>query len=172
LELTDNNKAIVDRFWLEYIEVETRINYLDMIVINMDKKNKHLKAFLALVTSGALAGLFFNLGCSKIWVGITFFAQIISILQPYFFDWEKQHWEAKSIIPLFRSLSKNITSDWERIIANKYTYDKIQELWQSYKEKRENIEHGISSINTHNEQLWIEAFEKTKLHLKNYYNLE
>lgn len=73
---------------------------------------------------------------------------------------------------MYRSLSKNIVSDWERIIANEYAYDKIQELWQSYREKRENIEHGISTINTHDEHLWIEAFEKTKLHLKNYYNLE
>lgn len=159
-----------ERYWREMDQLKVHIFYLEEYLEKTIKIDRGIKIFLAVASSGSIAGWAIWQHISFVWGGIIAASQIVNSVKEYL-PYSKRLKALQGITNDLEALFLNFESRWFDVAEGNLTNEEIHKMHMMFKEQRRLIIQKHLGVNPlpHKEHFMRKAIESTRLYFSNSY---
>lgn len=159
-----------EKYWREFDQLKVHINYLERYLEKTVKIDRLINMFLAISSSGSIAGWVIWENFSFLWGSIIAISQAFNAIKIYL-PYSKRLKSLQAITNDLESLFLSMEDSWFYVSEGKLTEEDIHKLHMQYKGKINQTIHKHLSIPLPNKKdMMNEAKESAKLYFNNFYN--
>lgn len=159
------------KYWRELQQLKENLNYIQLYLEKLESTDRAFKIFLAITSSGSIAGWAIWKNLSLLWAIIIASSQVINVIKP-FLPYEAR---LKSLFGLFNALENLMLSTedrWYDVSEGKLTEKEIHDLQMEVKRKKVDaiIKNLGNNLLPHKESIYLEAVRSADVYFNNFYN--
>lgn len=162
-----------ERYWQELYDIKVHVNYLEIYLLNTEKIDKCINAFLAIASSSSIAGWAIWKEYQFIWASIIVLSQVMNAIKIYL-PYSTRMKSLSKILKELEIISIDFEEKWFDISEGCYTAEEINKLQFELKKKKTSImqKYLDHTILPDEKKYMQRAEDKTQAEINNYYNLK
>jgi len=162
-----------EKYWRELDQLKVHIFYLERYLEKTVKIDRMLNMFLAISSSGSIAGWVIWKDHSFVWGAIIAISQAINAVKAYL-PYAKRLKSLQGITNDLESLFLSMESNWFSVSEGKLTEEEVHRLHMALKQKRRQIiqKHLGASPLPEESAMMEKAKESAKVYFNNFYIFE
>jgi hypothetical protein len=162
-----------ERYWKELYQLKYHINYLDLYLIDSDRKDNAINIFLALTSSGSIAAWAIWKDMGFVWAFIIAASQVVTALKNFI----PYKVRKKSLTGLIRDLEDIMLlaeKNWFKVSEGRLTEEQIHDLRFDIRSKKTDTlnKHLGSNVLPARKELLEKAQNSTDTYFDHFYPAE
>ena len=162
-----------EKYWRELDQLKVHVYYLESYLEKTIKTDRLINMFLAISSSGSIAGWVVWKDYSFVWGAVIALSQVINAVKIYL-PYSKRLKSLQGITNDLESLFLSMENDWFNVSEGMLTEQEIHSLHMRYKQKRRQIIHkylGVAPL-PNDDNMLESAKNNAALYFNNFYVLE
>jgi hypothetical protein len=162
-----------DRYWQELYELKVHTSYLSIYLLKTEKIDTTINAFLAVASSGSIAGWAMWKDYQFVWASIIVLSQFITAIKT-FLPYNLRIKNISKVLKEMELLSIEYEKQWFYISEGEKTIEEINTLRFEIKEKKSKImsKYFTTNILPSNKKYLNEAEDIVLININNYYTIK
>ncbi|MBM4864706.1 hypothetical protein HYO48_22065 [Vibrio parahaemolyticus] len=160
-----------EKYWREMDQLKVHVLYLESYLEKTINIDRAINIFLAIASSGSIAGWVIWQPLSFVWGAIIALSQAINAVKPYL-PYAKRLKSLQSASNELESVFISMEGLWFKVSEGELTAEQVHSLQMKYKEKIRQIsqKHFGSSTLPENKKLLSKAQATAKIYFDNFYS--
>lgn len=159
-----------ERYWKELYQLKVHINYVETYIHDAEKRDRHIKIFMAVTSSASIGAWAIWRDLSFLWGAIIALSQVLAAISPYL-PYKMRIKTYSSVLHELEDLFIQSEAKWHDIALGKYDEDEINKARTNLRVLKHKIlkKHLPSSVIPDDEKKAVKAEELALNYFSTFY---